>query len=197
MAITIRYTNTLDAPLTEQQVDFNGEFIKVISDNGIIKKMEEFKDGILFHLIYYKTVGEVEATLVSSLGPTVAHTLSIRDRNTHGVYTIENENDYSNGILKFKSRYLVDTNLNKVCVEEYDPIGGNRIRIEKFLYDTNNEFSLGFDYNPDNSIESVHGPDIPHWYSVKGNSVPANDLLIAMPNVFIDHPYYQDGTFLP
>ncbi|MBN2746084.1 MAG: hypothetical protein JXR34_05100 [Bacteroidales bacterium] len=206
MATEIYYENRYNVSITEQQLVSMDVFKKITTVDGIIKKIESYKNNIITGIEYYLDDGEDETTVLGGLVILVSNSVSIIERETYLNYRIERIKVFFNSSLKFKSNLLFDSNNNLVCEEEIDISTDQPIynQTEKTLYDSNNEKILGFDYNADGSIEKIWGIMVEDRLIYKDlgsvwpeQSLSAEKIDDYFPTLLSNNPYYSDATFLP
>ena len=136
LEMTITFENSNKESITHEQAISSGDYTKVYSDSGVIKKREIYRQGILMYIDYYKTSEESEASIVNMLSHLVPFT--IFETEIIANKKVEIEKSFTGTNLKIKQRSLYDENNYLICEENYDisedlPIY-NRTR--KYHYDT-------------------------------------------------------------
>nr|WP_315223702.1 hypothetical protein [uncultured Flavobacterium sp.] len=160
MAVVISYENESEKSITSTQVSFLKKHIKVFSVDGLVKKKEEFKNGVIENLIYYKDSNESITTILSE-NQTIS-SIEIRERKFIGNFILIDHSDYYNGVLEFKDISVIDHNGNEIYsspinivsnlhdYEEtnkyfYDDTGK---KLYTFWYGTNGQFGHMQSHNP-------------------------------------------------
>jgi hypothetical protein len=193
---TITYTNRSSEPITPQQAAASSDFNKLFSENGILKRIEEVRNGKLDFVVWYRalTDSETEAKmLVMESYPGIAFEIAYRE--PYLSYSIETYRFFNRmGEYEGKKVVLVREDNKLICQEEYDE-NDELEEIEKFCFDYPEQY-LGFRYSlTDRSLYSAFGDESP--FGPETEYIYGDDIVAFFPGLFDTLPYYADGTFLP
>ncbi len=155
----VTFQNINDETITSKQANLLDEYTKVYSNNGLVKKEEEYFDQSLGYITYYLDSNENEtdtASQFSSLGVK----FSIITKVATGTFSLENVNEYSGNVIIFKSRYLYDQDNSEIGEEHIDIVTNSPQyeQTEKYYYDfTMEDFFPMFTayYNADGSLDYI------------------------------------------
>lgn len=118
----ISYTNTYKETVTEAQASRLDLFTKRFFDNGLLKKIEYHSVYEGVSVTYYKDQNELNTLQNLMLEYPNVTSFNIRTRESIGSYTKENQESYRNGILKFKSTAIRDSQRRMIAAEDFDVI---------------------------------------------------------------------------
>ena len=120
--MNITYTNTYKEAITESQAQQLDLFTKRFFDNGLLKKIEYHSVYEGVSVTYYKDQNETNVLQNLTLEYPNVDDFRIRTRESIGNYFIENEEWFENGILKFKSTAIRDSQRRMIAAEDFDVI---------------------------------------------------------------------------
>lgn len=196
MSTKISFENSLSKPVTNQQVNSLNSYYKVFRANGTIKKKEFFNTGNLERVLHFMDSSETEATILSNLQseyPTSE--ISLVSEDIHSSYSVQSEKFFNtSGNYEGKTEVVIDQNSREICYIDFDE--NNQIEEIKKTLHSENDVIYYFSYDT-NTYELI---------SMSGNTSPfvaefqyilADQIDFFFPDLLNNHPYYQDGTFLP
>lgn len=120
--MNISYTNTYKEIITESQAQKLDLFTKRFFDNGLLKKIEYHSVYEGVSVTYYKDQNELNTLQNLMLEYPNVTSFNIRTRESIDNYTKENQESYRNGILKFKSTAIRDSQRRMIAAEDFDVI---------------------------------------------------------------------------
>lgn len=195
MSTIISYENSCSKPVTHQQVSSLNSYYKVFRANGSIKKKEFFNIGNLERVIHFMDSSELEATILSNLQseyPTSEISLIYTDN--YPAYSVQSERFFNaTGRYEGKTEVVINKNAQELCHFDFDE---NDLieEIQKKLYDENSIYYFTYDTTTYELI-SMSGNTSP--FSSEFQYIRADQIDFFFPDLLNNHPYYQDGTFLP
>ena len=122
MSTTIIYKNSFKEIITENQAQQLDLFNKRFFINGILKKIEYHSVYEGVSVTYYKDQNETNVLQNLILEYPDVTVFSIRTREEIGNYTKENREWFENGILKFKSIAIRDSQRRMIAAEDFDVV---------------------------------------------------------------------------
>lgn len=136
--MTIAYQNRFGETITENQALLNSDFTKTFSDNGILKKEEEYMSGDLTLVTYYKATAESETAIVQQImADAPQQALMVKEYQVLSpVFKKELSRSYEPpGTLVAQFRFLYK-NGNLVCSQQLENVSGSPIVefTKKFYY---------------------------------------------------------------
>ena len=160
MKFLISYENEFEKSVSSEQANLLQNYIKVFSEDSLVKKKEEYKNGKIIHLIYYINPGETLTNILSD--NQYVNSIEIRERQIIGNYTRIDGLEFFEGILQFKGISVLDFNGNEIYSSPVDPItnqhdyeetnkcfyDNNNEKLYVFWYGSNGQFSNMSSYNP-------------------------------------------------
>lgn len=112
----IKYIDTLDNEINQQQASILGRYIKRYIESGVIKKDEYYSDGDFILLTHYKTNNETHQEILNI--ELDGKTMVIREFENFGMYKLEKDFYYDeSGVNTALSNVLYDPNNNQVGAE--------------------------------------------------------------------------------
>lgn len=194
MVTVIKYTNFYGNTISEQQALQSQEYKKVIEIDGAIKRIDEYRDGVLDWVIYYKEPDETDAQILSQIRPLQpsSERYSIRTMEDYGVFKIMNERRYSNddNDLTFEYRELIGPQGYVICSESitHAQLFPNESHVLKKFY--NEEI-----YNTQFMIED--GREDPKFLVFRAEYYPDGslELIIFNPNSTYDSEHYTSTDY--
>lgn len=197
MATNINYTNYLDQPIDQTQIELIDKYNKIYKDDNLIKKVEFYEDKQIKSLIYYRDLETNEEILNAYSN---IELIDIRTRENYGgIYTIEICRAYYNGVLDpIVEKLLKDSNGNVLCTASFNE-SGNQIALgstEKYYYE-NDEKVLCFDYKDDGTLNYIWGDWVDNTDQRVRGSIYFDKISLYFPDLIPDNPYYLNADFLP
>lgn len=196
MATNINYTNYLDQPITQTQIELIDKYNKIYKNDNLIKKVEFYEDKQIKSLIYYKDSEQDSDILDEYVNVKL---IDIRMRENYGIYTIEICHIYDNGILDpIIEKLLLDVNGNVLCSASFNE-NGNQLALgstEKYYYE-NAEKVLCFDYKDDGTLNYIWGDWVDATDQRIRGSIYFDKISLYFPDLIPNNPYYLNADFLP
>jgi hypothetical protein len=144
MSTTIKYTTDLSSELTESQLSLVNTYNKEISENGVLKKVEVYENGILSSNQYYLTSPyEITAILLED-----SNAYMVTNETING-HSIETSLRYKNSELVRKTVCVKNMEGHIICLADYEILtdSPNYSKTFKTLFDEEGEELYEFDYN--------------------------------------------------
>lgn len=115
------YKNLFNESITAQQKNILEDYVEILVDenSNLVKQKNNYFNNEMSSIEYYIDSGENETQLVTSLSQ-LNPTVCIKEVTTLTNHSIEDEREYKNAALRFKSRYLLDNQGRVICSESVD-----------------------------------------------------------------------------
>ncbi|MEM6721735.1 MAG: hypothetical protein AAF611_20575 [Bacteroidota bacterium] len=135
MSTVIKYKNSQDQYITEQQAQQLSFYHKLFIESSELKKVETYREGELKGGIYYLSTSENATTVLTSLGAALNWSMASNKQVTGG-YTVWEYRTYDQSLQVNPEYYKVVTDSNEKMIASvtYDTATGNSKSAFKTFY---------------------------------------------------------------
>ncbi|EDM33908.1 hypothetical protein PBAL39_05956 [Pedobacter sp. BAL39] len=196
MANSMSYTNSFGEPITKQQLEKLKDYNINYYEDSVLSKIERYEIGDVSYSVYLKETEDLHSIL-DDFGLV---DIEIIKSSSAGTFKVEERYWFINKILRERSKVLFDISSNDICSQVLDNETGLPLldTTEKYLFTSGEDiYSLGFEYNLDGSFKRTWGAWVENTDQRQRGYIGSEKIDLYFPNLFIEHPYYQDAYFFP
>ncbi len=199
----VKYTDYLgERTITAKESESMERFCKEFRQDNLIKKIEEYKNNILFSVEYFLSENESQTEILRHFIPRVSHFVILSRRTTYEKWTVVKSTQYRMEEVLFIENILYDHRDNLIFIQDIDLVTGEPSHYddEKSLFDDNNEWIADFKYDSTGALDSVWWSDLQDEgiINAENQRISGTEAIKKYcSELLLKHPYYKDATFLP
>lgn len=156
MAITNKLKNIYGLEISNEQANMLVEYFDEKLINGEVKKIDVIENKLVERTYYYYYLDDSES--ISSLLPTYQNKkVSFYNVSYVNNYKVEDIYSYENGVLKGRSKSILNNQKQLICYQKLDLITNQIINnaTQKFYYE-NNKSRYTFEYDEFGNCFMIH-----------------------------------------
>jgi hypothetical protein len=208
MSTTVKYTNSRDGIITEQQLSNVKDYDKKTYEDGSLKRVDTYYNGELHSGIYYLSPNENKQMVVSELSSIWGDVEVYFNTQSFENFSSKDWEVYSESSLVLMGKIIVDAQDRMIARQILDVNSLNVVSVEKIFYLTsfdgfNNDDDLprfgqfDFYYFPGSGeVElelNLSGFELDR-YVINNTRNILNDPMIKPLFKWEDHPYYHSAS---